>query len=274
MRTKTQQTVQHEDFTRKVSHFLQQYEANGSKYGMILSLCPQLGKDGLQEVTAHFRKEVSSYAADTEFFYDDAVGLLAVLIHDCPLSDTHYLSLALKDFLQSRGLLKSDMLISSLPECSPSPQNILAQISGLVSSGPGAAGGIRIMTDRSENRLAQPLLVVDNDETVCQFLKARLGLKGYEIHTARDGEEGLRLYEQLSPRLVVTELALPVLNGYQLIDQIQKKERNPDSCKIVVLTQKRLEDDISRCFERGVSDYVTKPFSPVELELRIRRLLA
>ena len=120
------------------------------------------------------------------------------------------------------------------------------------------------------------ILVTDNDEMMCDLLKTRLSGHGYDVFIAQDGLQGLELYEEVNPKLIITDLMLPTLNGYQLIRRIKNRDRemgNRES-KIIVLTGRRTENDIERCFELGAADYVRKPFSPIELEARIRKQLA
>jgi two-component system OmpR family response regulator len=110
---------------------------------------------------------------------------------------------------------------------------------------------------------------------MCELLKTRLSEQGYDVFVAQDGLQGLQIYEEVKPQLVITDLMLPSLNGYQLIRKIKNNDRefgNRDS-KIIVLTGRRTENDIERCFELGAADYVRKPFSPIELEARIRKQL-
>lgn len=121
----------------------------------------------------------------------------------------------------------------------------------------------------------ETILVTDTDETMCELLKTRLSDQGYDVFVAQDGLQGLRIYEEVKPQLVITDLMLPSLNGYQLIRKIKNKDREFGNSysKIIVLTGRRTENDIERCFELGASDYVRKPFSPIELEARIRKQL-
>lgn len=119
------------------------------------------------------------------------------------------------------------------------------------------------------------ILVTDSDEMMCDLLKTRLSEQGYDVFVAQDGLQGLHIYEEVKPKLIITDLMLPTLNGYQLIRKIKSRDReigNRES-KIIVLTGRRTENDIVRCFELGATDYVRKPFSPIELDARIRKQL-
>jgi two-component system, OmpR family, response regulator len=120
---------------------------------------------------------------------------------------------------------------------------------------------------------AASILLVNHDETVNEFLSIYLQRKGYQVTVANDGVDGVQKYHEMTPDLVITDLNLPIMNGYQLIEKIKHPEAVRDS-KIVVLTDKKLEEDVKKSFALGASDYITKPFSPVELAARVKRLIS
>src|SRR5690606_14900479 len=103
-------------------------------------------------------------------------------------------------------------------------------------------------------------------------LDAQFRRLGYEVYTAHDGMQAMKLYEQAQPTLVITELMLPMLNGFQLIRELRRREKQSGrpSSRIIVLSGNRIARNIARCYELGASDYMHKPFSPHELEARIR----
>jgi len=115
------------------------------------------------------------------------------------------------------------------------------------------------------------ILITDSDDTMCDLLRVRLSGHGYNVFIAQDGLQGLKTYEEVKPKLVIMDLMLPAMNGYQLIRTIKNKDRG--ECKIIVLSGGRNENEIERCFDLGAADYIRKPFSPIELEARIRKQL-
>ncbi|PQP87761.1 PleD family two-component system response regulator, partial [Paenibacillus sp. AR247] len=129
---------------------------------------------------------------------------------------------------------------------------------------------IHIFTKEEAAEEAGRILIVDNDATVREFLQIRLKMQGYETLAAHDGTSALELIEKWEPDLVLTELNLYGIDGLPFIHQIQQLPVD-NTPKIVVLTEQRVEQTISQCFKHGVDDYVTKPFSPVELDARIHR---
>ena len=110
------------------------------------------------------------------------------------------------------------------------------------------------------------VLVVDDDPAVRRGLVAELQAAGYETIEAADGREGLSRFEAESPDLVLTDLAMPHTDGYELIAAVRRRARTP----IVVLSVRGGETDKVRALDLGADDYVSKPFSVQELLARVR----
>ncbi|UYM04551.1 response regulator transcription factor [Solicola gregarius] len=115
------------------------------------------------------------------------------------------------------------------------------------------------------------VLVVEDDESVRDVVRRYLERDGYEVLLAGDGREGLRAAQQHSPDLVVLDIMLPGLDGLTVCKALRGQ---PDPyVPIVMLTALGEVDDRITGLELGADDYVTKPFSPKELVLRIRSVL-
>lgn len=115
----------------------------------------------------------------------------------------------------------------------------------------------------------QKILVVDDDASIRRILALRLSMFGYDVVTASDGEEALRTFRLANPDLVVLDVMMPLLDGYGVCQELRKESDVP----IIMLTA--LVDVVERItgLELGADDYMTKPFSPKELESRIKALL-
>ncbi|MNC22426.1 Alkaline phosphatase synthesis transcriptional regulatory protein PhoP [compost metagenome] len=249
--------------------FLTYYGESQISYGIILVESQEISEKSLQDMKLHFGKEGSIFA---QYYYDNESSILAILIDDLNLSHTHYHSLSVKNYLQERNLLSGQLLIASFPENGESAVRILTDMLQELNEGTGAVGEIRIFNFEALNKRQKiSILVVNDDETVNEYLGVYLHKKGYDVHFANNGREGIAKYLELRPDLVITELNLPIMDGYQFINKI-KNNGNINNYKIMVLTDKRLDEDIQKSFEMGVSDYMIKPFSPVELAVRIKRL--
>lgn len=113
------------------------------------------------------------------------------------------------------------------------------------------------------------ILVVDDEQKIAEAIQAYLEYSGYIVFVAKDGEEGLNLFEKVQPDLIVLDLMLPKVTGEEVCQTIRKKSRVP----IIMLTAKVRESDKVNGFNIGADDYVTKPFSPRELVARVGSLL-
>lgn len=112
------------------------------------------------------------------------------------------------------------------------------------------------------------VLVVDDDAAIRGLLTAELRLEGYETLEASDGRQALDLLD-LQPDLVLTDLAMPAVDGFELIAQVRRRQRVP----IVVLSVRGGESDKIRALDLGADDYVVKPPSLPELLARLRAQL-
>ncbi len=116
------------------------------------------------------------------------------------------------------------------------------------------------------------ILIVEDEPDILEVLSYNLRQAGFEVSTAEEGEEGLRLAEEQTPDLVVLDLMLPGMDGLELCRLLKQRE-SLRRVPVLMLTAKAEEVDRIVGLELGADDYVTKPFSPRELVLRIRAIL-
>ncbi len=114
------------------------------------------------------------------------------------------------------------------------------------------------------------ILVVEDNEDLAFGLRATLEFEGYEVSVAKDGAEGLRGALAWAPDLIVLDLMLPEMDGYELLQQLREEGRRTP---VLILTARGEERDVVMGFDGGADDYVTKPFSTLEVLARIRALL-
>jgi DNA-binding response OmpR family regulator len=113
------------------------------------------------------------------------------------------------------------------------------------------------------------ILVVDDEPKIVQLVRDYLERAGFAVSTARDGHEALMRARQERPDLIVLDLGLPQLDGLEVTRRLRRDSGVP----IIMLTARHEETDKVVGLELGADDYVTKPFSPRELEARVRAVL-
>jgi two-component system KDP operon response regulator KdpE len=117
--------------------------------------------------------------------------------------------------------------------------------------------------------IASVVLLVDDDPGIRDSLSAELRAAGYTTTAAGDGREGFAAFTTSSPDIVLTDLAMPTSDGFELISAIRATSRTP----IIVLSVRGADPDKVRALDLGADDFVTKPFSVAELLARVRAQL-
>jgi len=117
--------------------------------------------------------------------------------------------------------------------------------------------------------MSDNILIIDDDETLTKMLAKWLHAKGYDIRTAASGRDGLEKARKSQPDLVVLDVMMPEMDGFEICNRLREFSQVP----ILMLTAKTTEEDLIRGFQNGADDYVKKPFSFMELELRISAIL-
>lgn len=114
------------------------------------------------------------------------------------------------------------------------------------------------------------ILIIEDEEDMVEGLRFNLEARDYKVVAATDGEKGLKKAARENPNLIILDLMLPGLNGYEVCKKL--KEKSP-GIPIVMLTAKSQESDIITGLDLGADDYITKPFSILEVLARINALL-
>ena len=120
------------------------------------------------------------------------------------------------------------------------------------------------MTDR--------LLVVDDDPDIARFIEVNLRTHGFEVHLAADGVEALEKAQEIRPDLVLVDVMMPRMDGFQVVDHLRSDPRTANT-SIIMLTAKALTADKVLGITAGADDYIIKPFDPVELVARVKGTL-
>jgi len=118
--------------------------------------------------------------------------------------------------------------------------------------------------------MSSQILVVDDDKTLLRFLKEYLESEGFEVIIADRGPKALQAFYQERPDLVVLDVMMPGMDGWEVCARIRELAETP----VIMVTAKDSEADKLRGFRLGVDDYVTKPFSMAELSARMQAILS
>lgn len=113
------------------------------------------------------------------------------------------------------------------------------------------------------------ILAIDDEEKILDVIKAYLEREGYSVFTETNGANAINTFKSLKPDLVILDLMLPGLSGEEICSKIRAISKVP----ILMLTAKVEEDDKVYGFSIGADDYLTKPFSPRELTMRVKAIL-
>ena len=120
---------------------------------------------------------------------------------------------------------------------------------------------------------SERILVVDDDRVIQELLRVNLELEGYEVDCASDGEEALTRFDAFQPRLVLLDIMMPKLDGWEVARRLKSRPAG-GQVPIVLLSARGQEADVRKGHQIGVTAYVTKPFDPIKLLDRIAELLA
>lgn len=118
--------------------------------------------------------------------------------------------------------------------------------------------------------MKQKILYAEDEPFLAQIVIDNLKAKGYEVLIARDGQEAIELFKNSNPDLCLLDIMMPLKDGYSLAEDIRKLNKG---VPIIFLSAKSLDEDLVKGFKTGGNDYMRKPFSIVELLVRIEALL-
>jgi OmpR family response regulator RpaB len=121
----------------------------------------------------------------------------------------------------------------------------------------------------AQGKRNEKVLIVDDEASIRRILETRFKMLGYETAVASDGEEALELFEQFGPDIVILDIMRPKMDGYGVTKEIRKNNDTP----IIILTALGDVSERITGLELGADDYVVKPFSPKELEARVKSIL-
>jgi signal transduction histidine kinase/ActR/RegA family two-component response regulator len=117
-----------------------------------------------------------------------------------------------------------------------------------------------------------PILVVDDNPNIVKLIQVNLEFEGYSTVAAYDGKDALEKAEKVKPALLILDILMPQLNGWQVLEALKQNPQTA-SIPVIVLTAMGQKEDQKRGWELGVSDYITKPFNPMRLLEVVNRII-
>ena len=120
--------------------------------------------------------------------------------------------------------------------------------------------------------MAETVLVVDDDPDIARFVEVNLRSAGYDVAVAGDGEEALERAHELRPDLVLLDVMMPRIDGFEVAQRLRKNPQTSNT-SIIMLTAKALSADKVTGLQSGADDYIIKPFDPIELLARVKGTL-
>ena len=120
--------------------------------------------------------------------------------------------------------------------------------------------------------MAETILVVDDDPDIARFVEVNLRSAGYDVAVAADGEEALEKAGELRPDLVLLDVMMPRIDGFEVAQRLRKNPQTANT-SIIMLTAKALSADKVTGLQSGADDYIIKPFDPIELLARVKGTL-
>lgn|ERR1035438_1731309 len=117
------------------------------------------------------------------------------------------------------------------------------------------------------------VLVVEDDQATARLIRARLEMEGLKVFTAFNGVEGLEILHREAIDLITTDLMMPAMNGFRLVQEVRDLPPPKGLVPILLISSNQNEQDMVRCLAAGADDYITKPISAQVLVERLWRML-
>ena len=129
------------------------------------------------------------------------------------------------------------------------------------------------MTKEFSTPATSKILIADDNQQNCELLEVYLSDEKYEIVVASDGEETLRKVAEFDPDLILLDIMMPKLSGYEVCQQLKQQKETRD-IPILMVTTRSVREDILAAVEAGVNNYILKPFTPPVLKEKIDQVLS
>ena len=120
--------------------------------------------------------------------------------------------------------------------------------------------------------MSKKIVLAEDEPQIARLVEFKLKKEGYSVTTKENGEEALKAIKEDKPDLVLLDIMMPVMGGYEVLRRL-KEDEDLKSIPVIMLTARAQEKDVVKGIDMGAEDYITKPFHPAELLARVKRIL-
>ncbi len=120
--------------------------------------------------------------------------------------------------------------------------------------------------------MTRKIILAEDEPQIARLIEFKLKKEGYDVTWKENGEEALKAIKADKPDLIVLDIMMPVMGGYEVLRRL-KEDENLKSIPVIMLTARAQEKDVVKGIDMGAEDYITKPFHPAELLARVKRIL-
>jgi DNA-binding response OmpR family regulator len=128
------------------------------------------------------------------------------------------------------------------------------------------------LTEKLKGQMPYTILVAEDQQHVRSLIEYKLRNSGFVVVAVEDGNAALQKAEEIIPDLVLLDVMMPLMTGFEVLSALKKNQKTKD-IPILMLTAQSKEDEVLKGLELGADDYITKPFSPNELAARVKTVL-
>ena len=120
--------------------------------------------------------------------------------------------------------------------------------------------------------MTRKIVLAEDEPQIARLIEFKLKKEGYDVTWKESGEEALKAIQADKPDLILLDIMMPVMDGYEVLRRL-KEDENLKSIPVIMLTARAQERDVVKGIDMGAEDYITKPFHPAELLARVKRIL-
>ncbi len=120
--------------------------------------------------------------------------------------------------------------------------------------------------------MSKKIVLAEDEPQIARLIEFKLKKEGYSVTWKENGEEALKAIKEDKPDIILLDIMMPVMGGYEVLRRL-KEDENLKSIPVIMLTARAQEKDVVKGIDMGAEDYITKPFHPAELLARVKRIL-